>query len=697
MTGELPYNLENDEERSALETLIDQWISDDDSVHSKFVAEWNDSDDILNGDLIPAGWTEDHQGDLADNKNPTVRPGSTGRMFVNVPRSRPNHEAVIGDFITLRRMMNFTPRNNPKATNLAKILRSRMEFIEDTEQVNETVYFPCIDNAVSKGLWWIDVTYNPNAKDMKGKFDIEDVNIRDVLVDCRSRGYFFNKANRFTRRMQYEVEDAKRKFTKYALFDPDALNSDNEYDAPYRNTENSTDNYCTIYKVQFRVRQQHYYFHDQKTDRLQEIREEQYLAMLNNSLMMEKVFAGDEEMCYYTALYNRSVGVFSLQQNPFPMFTLIPWGNIFTDGRLYPIGDTKVYKGLQSLLNTLVTVFLENAKRSNKPIYDIDEATYSEYEAQIEKAINEGGAVPGLKGIHYPQSINAALTQLIPWTIAWIQDAASKHSASMGELPAKQIAKETVASLMAKDRQSQGRKDVMINYALTTLATLITQMICVYDTEPEFMSLRNSKPGQPNFVPINQKWSESEYLLKLTELSGMEVPEEGDEQANGQFEENLLAFKAQFEKENDVRTTIVDGYRIGVNDFTVEETADLLKQSEMSKEEFARIYKPVPSQFTVYLINDLTQPIDLIVRYEIDQDFENDPQYRQNRAIMLNAKNSMSRLDMLKAMDMPAPEELIQNADSENQAMMLAKQIGALPEEALQAINQIIAQAGAPK
>ena len=152
MTNTLPYNLEDDEERTKFSALIERWITDDDATHNSFVGEWNDADDILNGDLIPAGWTEDHQGDLTDKNNPTVRPGTTGKMFVNVPRSRPNHEAVIGDFITLRRMMNFTPRNDPKATNIAKILRSRVEFIEDTEQVNETVYFPCIDNAVSKGL-----------------------------------------------------------------------------------------------------------------------------------------------------------------------------------------------------------------------------------------------------------------------------------------------------------------------------------------------------------------------------------------------------------------------------------------------------------------------------------------------------------------------------------------------------------------
>jgi hypothetical protein len=696
MTGDLPYNLEDNEERTKFNAIVEQWILDDDAIHSSFVQEWNDADDILNGDLIPAGWTEDHQGDLADKNTPTVRPGTTGKMFVNVPRSRPNHEAVIGDFITLRRIMNFTPRNNPKAANIAKILRSRVEFIEDTEQVNETVYFPAIDNAVSKGLWWIDVTYNPNAKMLKGKFDLEDVNLRDVLVDCRSRGYFFKKANRITRRMQFELEDAKKKFTKYALFDASLLGDDIDYDAPYRKTNDSTQRYATFYKVQFRIREQHYYQHDQQTDQLREIPEDYFVALSQNPLTAQTVFAGDEEMCYYTALYNRMVGVFSLQKNPFPMFTLIPVGNIFTDSRLYPIGDVKIYKGIQSLLNTLVTVFLENAKRTNKPVYDVDEAAYSEFQAQIDKAINEGGAIPGLKGVHQVQALNQALPQLISSCIGWIQDAASKHSASMGELPAKQIAKETVSALMAKDRQSQGRKDIMLNYALTTLATLLTQMICVYDTEPEFMALRNTHPGQPDFIPINQRWSESEYLAKLAEISGMEVPDESDQQATGQFEENLMKFKKQFEKDNDVRTTQVDGYTMGAQDYTVEEMGDLLKQSGMTNEEFAATYKPQPARFTVYLVNDLSQPIDLIVRYEIDQDFENDPQFRMNRALMLQGRGMLAKVETLKEMDIPEPEEKVAAADSEQGALQLAKQIASNPE-LLQAVQQLIQNAGMKK
>jgi hypothetical protein len=174
----------------------------------------------------------------------------------------------------------------------------------------------------------------------------------------------------------------------------------------------------------------------------------------------------------------------------------------------------------------------------------------------------------------------------------------------------------------------------------------------------------------------------------------MEVPDESDAQASGQFEENLLKFKKQFEHDNDVRTTQVDGYRIGVHDFTVEEMADLLKKSGMSKEDFANLYKPQPSNFTVYLINDLTQPIDLIVRYEIDQDFENDPQFRQNRALMLQGRGMLSKLDTLKQLDMPSPEELIASANSEQGAIQLAQQIVADPELLAQ-VQQLIQNAGA--
>ncbi len=693
MTGDLPYNLADPTDKLKFEGIIQQWIAQDDATHSKFIAEWKEADAILNGDNIPTGWSEDHQGDLADKNLPTVRPGSTAKMFVNVPRLRPIHEATIGDFITLRRIMNFIPRNNPRATNLARVLRQRVEYIEDTEMVNETVYFPTIDNAISKGLWWIDVSYNPKARNLVGKFDIEEVDVRDVLVDCRSRGYYFNKAERFIRRMQFNLETAKKKFAHHEFFDAETLAYDNEYDTPYESTESSKEEYCTIYKVQFSRLEQRYY--QQGENGLIEIPEEEFLGLSNNPQTADQVFAGDEEMCYYTALYNTHVGVFDLQLNKFGLFSLIPAGNVFTGSRLYPIGDVKIYKGMQALLNTLVTVFLENAKRANKGIYDIDQDAYSEYAAQIDKAINEGGAVPGLKGVHYPQSINAALTQMIPWTISWIQDAASKHSASMGELPAKQIAKETVAALMAKDRQSLGRKDIMINYMLTCLVRLLTKMICAFDTEPDFMSLRNERPGQTNYVPINQRWNEKDYLIELTQLSGLEPPDQDDPESMGNYQKNLIAFRKMFESKNDVRVIEVDWFNINGEDFTPEDLSQAIHDKKMTQEEFVSVHgQPVPVKMSVYHVNDLSQPIELTVRYEIDNDFENDPQFRQNRALMLQSRGMMSRLDTLTEMDIPDAQQKIENVDSENSALQMAKIIVS-DENLLAAVQQLIQQAGA--
>jgi hypothetical protein len=124
----------------------------------------------------------------------------------------------------------------------------------------------------------------------------------------------------------------------------------------------------------------------------------------------------------------------------------------------------------------------------------------------------------------------------------------------------------------------------------------------------------------------------------------------------------------------------------------------LIKDSEIKKgqtrEEFLAINKPVESTFMVYCINDLSQQIDLMVKYELDKDYDNDREYRSNEALMLNSRQMMSRLDTLKALDKPNPEELIANVDAENQYISMAKTLAANPE-ALAAVEQIIQQVGA--
>jgi hypothetical protein len=77
----------------------------------------------------------------------------------------------------------------------------------------------------------------------------------------------------------------------------------------------------------------------------------------------------------------------------------------------------------------------------------------------------------------------------------------------------------------------------------------------------------------------------------------------------------------------------------------------------------------------VYIVNKLDEDIDLSLIVQIDSDFSSDPEYIANRALMLNERGAMAKLDMLRDMKVPDAEGIAARAEVENQMIQLAKEI----------------------
>ncbi len=100
----------------------------------------------------------------------------------------------------------------------------------------------------------------------------------------------------------------------------------------------------------------------------------------------------------------------------------------------------------------------------------------------------------------------------------------------------------------------------------------------------------------------------------------------------------------------------------------------------MSDEDYMKLHRVVEAKLLIYQVNKLDQDVDMNIIYQIDDDYKNNPQFRQNRAQLLQAKGMLSRADFMKELDVPNSEELLKRADDENQALTLAKQIASNPE-----------------
>ena len=682
----------------ALRVFVEKAIQEDKTAQQEYLSEWDEIDERLNGNKVPGGFTQDHLGEMSKQNNPNIpeQQKRKSRSFVHAPQQRPHHESRLGDFVNTPRKLSISPNGNISDTNIAKLIQRRVEQIERVEMLPERVYFPAMDGAFPRGIHWIMGDFNPYARQLRGKQSWRAVSPRDVLVDQNISGTgIFDDMNRVTYRFKWTLDEAKERLRHLPLFDASRIHADSEYDEPYfMNSKVQPGDMATFYLFQFRRMVSTYYLATHPNPKL--LTTEEAEELLADPLKRDDVILGGQDHEYYFVLYNTSAGILDFRLNKAGMFTLIPLVNIAVEGRHLPMGDVLMTANLADLLDTVITVLLDNAKKTNRPIGEVDPEGWDDEKvmARVNTALAKGGAAPYLKRVYQNQPVNSYLVQLMPWTMQLLQDATSRHSASQGQMPAKQVAKDTVYALMQADRQAQSRKDVMLKLALSRVAELMVKMICAYDEEEDFVELTDATVGSPNYVPINKVMTETAYIAMLQAMYKIPMPQKADQQqaqdedmvaaANQQqvqFEQMLLQARAQFEETNDVKVALAKGFIWDREEETLEtDMPALLDQIGLSETEFVRLYHPQKAMIRVYNVNVIRKDIELSVTYEIDTDPASNPQYKEQRAYALFDRKVYSPVDLLRDAKVKEPEKAFERAAKYQQGLQVAMQIAANPE-----------------
>ena len=641
----------------------------------------NEVDERLNGNYTVAGYDNSPIQQLQDAVSKTSNNDERTPLIIKVPRSRPNHETTIGQFVNTSRTISITPRN-PTDKAFARVIKARLQYIEDTYDVKSLIYFPAIDACFSKGLHWLELTYD-NSRLGIDKFKIDEISARDVLVDSRSRGMMFKTASIISKRFIVDEDKAKKDYSAYPYFDPSLMvYNSNDYDNSYAEQGITQRRFSTFYLVNLKFPHETYLFHNPETRKIEELDKAEYLKMLADPILSQFCLESkDKDRCYY-ALYEEGNGVFYFDYNILGGFNLTPMQNICSEQRLYPFGDIKMYQQLEDLLSLLVTAFFENARRANYPIAKVNPEMWQQFSKEINNALDFGGAAPGIENIFFPQPINQGITFLIEMVLGWLQDSAALHSASQGEVPSKQIAKETVQALIAKDRQSHGRKDIMIDVCLTEFWKKVVRGIMILDTDEDFIPITDPK-SHFKYIPINKRLTEAKYismLLEMAEVPTPESPEEMDYQM-----ELIPKLRKAFEKENDVKIKKEAGFIDAEgNTYTAKEVTEAAQEEQQTDTPnnvlFFMNHPMEEAEIDVYYVNIFSPNVNLNVRYAMTADNSTDPDYRANKALMLKREGVYGRLDLAEAMDVPNAQEAIERVDAENQVMMVAKQLADNPQ-----------------
>jgi len=671
------YNLQDDDQKAELDSKLRKWKEEAEAEHATMFDEWNEADNYFENDQVPPGFSEEHADHLADANDPT-KPSPTDKQYVVVNKVRETHENILGDFVQARRWVHVTG-NSPKDRRFGRVIGIAIDHAFRKADFWDEVMMPTIDCAIRRGIHWIKVKHNPYVDLPLGRIDIEEISCRDVLIDPNIKKQFLKDTRYRIHRVRYNVDDANAIYED--ILEGKTFAADRSYHTPYQKQYGHSFNECTIYEFQYVEKETRYFFAD-PNEEIQEVEKPKFDFLANHPATARYCFKKQED-AYYVALWNESVGTFFNSDNEYQIWTLIPVINIKSEGRPYPLGDTKYYKNLQDLFNVLISVILDNAKRGNRPWLSVDPQSYSLHGDQINAAVEH----PGTKVIPaadfratWPREINQAVVMLLQQTEKYIYDLQAKHGPSRGELPTQQIAEKTVLSLIAQDRQSHGRKDITIKWAMTQAARLAYHIMRLKYTEEHWALLTDAKPGDPQYVPINTMVTETEYKDLLYRILDLPIDQFSTPDDLAEANKYVAQYRKQFERENEVRKIPFSTIRIADQEFDQAQVDEMVRKSGLTEDDFIQKFRPQEVPHVIYSINDISRDADLDIVFDIDFNYERDRQYRINQAFALFDRQCTTPERLMRDIEYPDAETAAKEGTAWHQLYNLGKAVAEDPK-----------------
>ncbi len=692
------------EELDKLNTQLEEWKTEGVTAHAEMYPKWNKYDEYFANEQTPSGFTSDHIAKAQEANDPTVALAQA-KQYVVVNKVRQTHEQVLGDFITGKKVITASGRS-PKDRRLANIVKKEFQFVTDKTQLWDRVMVPTIDSCIRRGIHFIKVNHNPYRDLPNGRIDIEGVSCRDIIIDPITRDQYYEDKRFIIHRKRYRTSYANEKFKD--LLEPGVeFGPDNETEEAYNTAVETNENHTTIYEFQHCKVEWRYFLQTdpQDEDSLEEISEDEFKQVSSDPKLAQYAFKQQED-AWYVSFYNTTLKTFYHELNEFGMCTIIEVINIRDESVAYPIADSEYYINLQDLFNILLSVILENAKQGNSPIVGIDPETYTTSKDAIEATLNRRGpkVIPAATmNVVQPQQLNQMVVLLLERVDGYISDMQSKHAASTGQLPSKQIAQGTVDALITQDRQAHGRKDVTIRYAMTQLARLVTRIIFRKFTEQHWAKLTDTGKNEPDYTPVNIVASQQEYDELLLMMMGVntDIPQTNDE--NIATLQQLDAFKKKFEQENEVKVKkhpifVINDEQGGELRYTERQLKEAADSLGLDVEQFTYLYSPKQVIETFYVINDITNDPEIDLIYDIDFDYERDRQVRQSQAFYAADKGWITPKRALTMTDFPDVDAATEEADKRNEILQLGEMIASNPK-AMDYVRQLFAtqQQGAEK
>ena len=189
---------------------------------------------------------------------------------------------------------------------------------------------------------------------------------------------------------------------------------------------------------------------------------------------------------------------------------------------------------------------------------------------------------------------------------------------------------------------------------------------------------------------------QEEYNQLLLSMMGVDSEVPRNDQENAALLQSLEQFRQKFESENEVKRKVANVWFVpdgkgGGLQYSDRQLVQAAQNLGISIDEFKYLYNPQQTQELIYVINDISDDLDIDLIYDIDFDFERDRQVRQNQAMYAAGQGWIVPKRALEIIEFPDADQASEEADKRNEMLQLGAQIASNPQ-AMALIRQLFAQ-----
>lgn len=477
---------------------------------------------------------------IIDTSKFRVKKNNKNQIYFVDNKIGPVIDRMHGDLTNAKKLFHVEADDDPTNDAIEKMVQNYLSHFAEKKNVWENVVRPSIFRMLILGLYWAKRYYDPTINALAGgDISFKAYHPKDVMIDPLCTEPYFLDARYVMPRIRLEINEARQYLKAMGVpnVDQRIMPDTEESDEMSRDPEiDSQEDFVTIYFPEFRME----YIEEQALPEMEGFQERQDIQQSGGMGLRKR------SMQYFSAVWLPSLhdaGIVHYEVNPYVdtsqidqwQFSITPFYDKHNSARLFPSATIEKVKNLQDIVNITKSLILNNARETNvvramvstrlraknPELWD----NFIRFGGQFDVDMHSLGGQQGVEDIrkHYQElkinPIDPSIYQFLQIAEQSIKDQTVYHDSLEGEYPKDKLSGVAIQRLQERNQAAHMTKPQNIEWAISTMAKGIYEVIA-----REFTGEHWAKLGGEKKIPINTVMTMAEFAQFLQRYyPGMDV------------------------------------------------------------------------------------------------------------------------------------------------------------------------------